>query len=146
MNIDLFNYEVDAERSYYDEKLDLLPKSVTYYIVYRNVDFSILVKKLGIEDLYEEIVKNHNGEVVGEEDEFYHHLDAMDAINEIKERFTDREWYMSILSKNILKILSNGQEISEKTLEDIKNEFYMLEEEDVVEALVYIVKPDRQLY
>ena len=61
INIPYFENDIEYERP---------PKKETYYIVYNNVEFSILAQRIGFLDEFKQIVLENNGMFYNAEDEF----------------------------------------------------------------------------
>lgn len=124
-----FHYEEDYERP---------PKRETYYIVYNNVEFSILAKKLGFSDEYKQIVLDNNGTFYNFEDEFYDSRDAEKVVSILKEKFSDNDWFISMLSKAIEGMFNENTFYDDSTFDLIKKRFFMLDDETLYEAIIYL--------
>jgi len=124
---------------YYNENYyDRPPKMETYYIVYNNVEFVILAKKLGLLDEYKQIVLKNNGEFYNFEDEFFDSKDAEKVVEILKNKFKNNEWFIPILAKAVEKTLTERTLFDDLTFNLIKKQFFMLDEETLYEALTYL--------
>lgn len=123
---------------YYREDYERSPKNETYYIVYNNVEFSILAKKIGFTDKYKQIVLDNNGTFYNFEDEFYDSRDAERVVAILKEKFSDNDWFISVLSKVIEGMFNENTYYDDSMFDLIKKRFFMLDDETLYEAIIYL--------
>jgi len=114
------------------------PKPETYYIVYNNVEFVILAKKIGWLDEFKQMVLENHGEFYNYEDEFFDSRDAERVVEILKEKFSDREWFIHTLAQSIKKMLPENAMYDDSTFDLIKERFFMLQPETLYEAITYL--------
>lgn len=124
---------------YYDENDGRPPKEETYYIVYNNIEFVILAKKLNLLEEYKEIVLANNGEFYNFEDEFFDSRDAERVVEILKEKFRDKDWFIQLLAQSIQAMFDEHTLYDDLTFDLIKKRFFMLDEETLYEAITYLV-------
>lgn len=122
----------------FDKDYEKFPKKETYYIVYNNVEFVILAERIGFLEEYRRIVLENNGEFYNSEDVFFDSRDAERVVVILKKKFSDNNWFNSVLSKAIEKILNENSSYDDLTFNLIKKHFYMLDEETLYEAIIYL--------
>lgn len=134
------NISKPKKRKMYSESViyDREPKPETYYIVYKGTEFSILANKLGFLDEFRRIVLAHNGDFYGGEDEFYEEEDAEKVVAVLKDTFKNDEWFIQTLSASIEKMFSKSTCFDDRTFQEIKERFFMLEEETLYRALIFL--------
>lgn len=124
--------------AYYDEDYERPPKEETYYIVYNNVEFVILAKKLRFLDEFRQIVLDNNGEFNYFEDEFYDSRDTEKVVEILKEKFSNNDWFIPTLAKSIEEMFTNTTSFDDLTFDMIKKRFFMLDDEVLYEAITYL--------
>jgi hypothetical protein len=129
INIPYFENDIEYERP---------PKKETYYIVYNNVEFSILAQRIGFLDEFKQIVLENNGMFYNAEDEFFDSRDAEKVVEILKGKFSDNNWFISVLSKAIEEIFKENSSFDDSTFELIKKRFFMLDDETLYEAISYL--------
>ena len=123
---------------YFEENYGRPPKEETYYIVYNNVEFVILAKKIGFLEEYKQIVLENNGEFYNSEDEFFDSRDAEKVVGILKEKFSDNGWFVSVLSKAIEEMFNEKTFFDDSTFNLIKKRFFMLDDETLYEAIIHL--------
>jgi hypothetical protein len=127
-----------AASLYFEENYERPPKKETYYIVYNNVEFIILAKKIGFLDEYRQIVLENNGTFYNFEDEFFDSRDAERVVGILKEKFSDNDWFISVLSTTIEKMFNKNTFYDDSTFDLIKKRFFMLDDETLYEAIIHL--------
>lgn len=122
----------------YREDYERSPKNETYYIVYNNVEFSILAKKIGFTDKYKQIVLDNNGTFYNFEDEFFDSRDAERVVEILKEKFSDREWFIQTLAASIEQMFDESTLFDDLTFDLIQKRFFMLRTETLYEAIAFL--------
>ena len=129
INIPYFENDIEYERP---------PKKETYYIVYNNVEFSILAQRIGFLDEFKQIVLDNNGTFYNFEDEFFDSRDAKRVVEILKEKFSNREWFIHMLAQSIKKMLPENAMYDDSTFDLIKERFFMLQPGTLYEAITYL--------
>jgi|GEM_PF-6834787 len=129
INIPYFENDIEYERP---------PKKETYYIVYNNVEFSILAQRIGFLDEFKQIVLDNNGTFYNFEDEFFDSRDAERVVEILKEKFSDREWFIQTLVASIEQMFDESTLFDDLTFDLIQKRFFMLRTETLYEAITFL--------
>lgn len=105
----------------------------SYYILYNNIDFSILAKKLNIESDFKRIVEDYNGQVYNGEDEFENDYDVCEAINALIEFLSDEEYLIDIFRKSLI-----GIDFSNSYIDSVEKYYFMLTPANIEELKKHI--------
>lgn len=114
------------------------PKPETYYIVYNNVEFVILAKKIGWLDEFKQMVLENHGEFYNYEDEFFDSRDAERVVERLKQKFSDREWFIQTLAASIEQMFDESTLFDDLTFDLIQKRFFMLRTETLYEAITFL--------
>lgn len=114
---------------------DYIDEADIYFITYRNHEFTILAQKLGISDIFHNIIETNNGIMDIENDIIYNSEDAENIVEELKELLKDENFQSELFLKSI-----NNINLDNSMINTIDKYFFMLSPESVNEIYKQIKK------